>query len=146
MKGTLRTTSHCHLLGHSATCALQSLMQLVTRCTFILRFSSRWCLLLTSFTHIKREACGMKCLHPVWTAGMQETSYTRLFVLHGDETPIESRLVCREGLIYASLYEPEWKQPTEESEYQALSVCKSEFKLLKLILLSCFSNCPVEKK
>lgn len=88
----------------------------------------------------------MKHLHPVWTAGMQEPSYIKLFVLHGDETPTENRLLCREGLIYASLYEMEWKQPTEEFEYWALSVCKSEFKLLMFILLFCFSNCPGEKK
>lgn len=117
-------------------------MQLITAPKSV---QSGWCLLLTSLPLMMSWACGVECLHPVWTAALQETSHIKLFVLHEDETWIENRLLCRESLIYASLYKLEWKQPTEESKHWALSPGKSEFKLLMFILPSCFSNCPGEK-
>lgn len=135
-----------HLRVQSTVPAAQPLCspcpsKLITSCTS--KISSVWMVPVADL--VMRWACGMKCLHPVWRAALQETSSIKLFALHGDETRIENRPLCRQGLIYASLYKLEWKQPTEESKHWALSLRKLEFKLLMLILPSCFSNCPGEK-
>lgn len=80
----------------------------------------------------------MKCLHPFWRVVMKETLHIwKLFVLHGDETPIKNRLLCRQGLIYAFLYSQNERSPHKNLNSD-LYLCASQNQAFNIIFALLF--------